>query len=119
MKMKYRTYKRVYFANPIKAQISITKVQGYPVQTKSSAVHIHNFSNGGLSFSSQLNFPLDEMELMFHVHIFGKSMCLKGTASWQRKGPNGLYYYGVRLTKLNIQFYQILDQLSPQKKILA
>lgn len=117
--MKYRSYKRIYFDNPLKGLVSITKVHGYPVKTKSSPIAIHNLSHGGLSFSSNLDFPLKDMELLFKIHLLGKSINLKGTISWQRQDANGLYYYGVQLGTLNVQFYQTLDQLSPRLKSLA
>jgi hypothetical protein len=117
--LKYRTYKRIFFKDPLKSNVSITRVFGNPVKTKSSQVHIHNISQGGLSFSSKLNFSSQDLELMFHVQILGKVMTLKGTIIWQERDPSGIYHYGVALTKLHVQFFQVLDHLSPQRKILA
>jgi hypothetical protein len=119
MSKKYRIYKRITFKNPINSYVSITKVYGNPVRTKSTQVRIHDISQGGLSFTSDLNFPSNEMELSFNLQLFGQNMVLKGTIIWQKQDSNGRYHYGVKLTTLNALVYQILDQLTPKKKILA
>lgn len=117
--MKFRAYNRVNFTNPLKSYVSICNVYGHPVQTKRSLVQIHDISQGGLSFSTPLNFRTNEIELLFNLQILGKNTNIKGTIIWQKQDSTGLYHYGVRLTKFNVQFYQILDQLTPQRKILA
>jgi hypothetical protein len=89
------------FNEALQAEISIIGLKNVPLQSKAAKVHLVRISPNGLTFHSELLFPINpDLLLNFRISIVDEKVDLKGTIKWsQSQSDNNLSLYEVTLLK--------------------
>lgn len=92
-----RKYFRVNFDVPLCTDMTITEICGKKIKTGTSKVCVLDIGVGGLAFSSNLEFPLDNKAVFwFGANIMGEKVSFHGNIVRRTELRPGTYKYGVQ-----------------------
>jgi hypothetical protein len=108
--MDRRLFDRVAFTPPLKGRISIITINGKAIESNNRTVEVHNVGMGGLCFSTNLAFPIDDGNTFtLKIDMFPLGT-VTGHLVWKQKRDAG-YYYGVKTITCNLKFLQTFSLL--------
>ncbi|WP_088104335.1 PilZ domain-containing protein [Halalkalibacter urbisdiaboli] len=115
--MNRRLYPRTYFENPLTADMNIYELNGERIDSNKIAVLIHDVSQGGICFSSNLSFPIgDDIPIVLKARLFS-GITIFGKIAW-KKQQNNCYYYGFEITSCALEYYHYCYRLQNQQGLL-
>lgn len=110
-----RRYYRITCAHPICSEITIVKVNNFPVNTGKTKVCIEDISMGGLKFVSKLVLPVDPNVIVnFYIVVLDQEIMLQGFIVRRSELTGDILQYGVKflLEESDIKsFAKILNAL--------
>ncbi len=102
--MKNRLYPRILFQQPLEGYLVIHTINEQAIDSNKRKVKIHNIGLGGLSFSTDLDFPMkDGISLTLKVDILSLGT-VSGELAWKQKKYNDTYYYGLKAIVCNLNY---------------
>lgn len=104
------------FELPIKARISIVRIQEREVHSNRTLIYIHDVSTDGLKFMSDLKFPvLDHVILKFEFTFFKQDFSLYGHVVERNDLDNSFFEYDVQIDVEQPEqesFIQLMKQMA-------
>lgn len=111
-----RKYYRLYFKNPLAADLTIKEIKGKNIDVGNSKVLISNISASGLGFVSNLRLPSGrDIILQFVTQIDSTIIKIKGYVVWSNEAGNDLFNYGVEFIIGEQERKDLLDLLDRVK----
>ncbi|MDT8860363.1 hypothetical protein N0O92_08965 [Alkalihalobacillus sp. MEB130] len=109
--MKSLLYPSMNFQKPMNADVSIAEFNGQVIKSSKKKVSVYDLSSEGLSFSTNLDFPLlKEVPLVLKVELF--SQCtFTGEVAMKEEKEDGLFYYRLNVTTCSLLFYKMFEHM--------
>ncbi|WP_227937097.1 hypothetical protein [Alkalihalobacillus deserti] len=100
-----RFYPMMSYQKPLKAYLTIEEINGMTFSSsKSKEIDVHESNSLGLSFSTDLDFPMkEETPLTFKIKFFTLGE-MTGEITQKEKRYNGGYYYDLKAIACNLQY---------------
>jgi hypothetical protein len=103
---------RLIFGKFLKAELTILKIKDRKMQVGYSKARIKNIGPGGLSFVSNIQFPLErDFTLKFTMTLLGKKLAVIGIPVWRQEADNKLFEYGVKFMMDQAEQEELLQTL--------
>ncbi|KHF38693.1 hypothetical protein [Halalkalibacter okhensis] len=108
--MENRLFPALNFHKPLSADVSIAELNGVDVNSSKTKVLVSDISSEGLSFSTNLDFPiLSENSFILRVELFSK--CTFTGEIEAKEERDGAFYYKLNVRTCNLLFYKLFDHM--------
>ncbi|WP_170253946.1 EAL domain-containing protein [Acetobacterium paludosum] len=92
-----REYFRLKFYQLLKAELKIVKIKDKKMNVGNTKILIKNIGPGGLSFISNIKFPLErDFTLQFETTLLNNTVKTNGCPVWMEEINDDFYQYGVK-----------------------
>nr|WP_275585046.1 EAL domain-containing protein [Peribacillus deserti] len=112
-----RKYDRVSLPLPLRAEMTLTSIQGKKVSVGKSETLIEDIGLGGLRFLTNINLPVrPDLELQFDTRVMGQNVQLIGHIVWKQE-ISEVFQYGLQFflnEKAKVSIAKMVKKLSVQ-----